>query len=212
MLKNRIHNIIDRNHLTPPERTDIFGTLGKSWMKNLSLPDPDDKLLKSHLELLATVQAHVRQTESWVNTALKDNPNIPILESLPGIGKFFAALLALEIDTIDRFSNPGKLCSYSGLANSTYSSGGKTFHGGLIPTCNKHARWAFIEASWIAIRVSPYFSSFYKRLRARIGAQNAIGAVARKLCETTYVCLKHKREYREMPYRFRSGRLQKGLA
>ena len=203
MIKNRVHNIIDRNHFTVPDQTDLFGVHGRAWMSALELPDPDDKLLTSHLELLKIVQAHIRQTEQWIDSTLQHNPNIPILESLPGIGKILAALIALEVDTIHRFSSSAKLCAYSGLANSTYSSAGKTFHGGLIPACNHHLRYAFVEAAWPAIRVSPYFAAFFKRLKARVGSHDAIGAVARRLCEITYSCLWNQRRYQERPYHFK---------
>jgi len=115
-----------------------------------------------------------------------------------------AAMMALEIQTIERFPSPGRFCSYSGLASSTYSSGDRTFHGRLIPTCNHHLRYAFIEAAWTAVKVSPYFQSYFKRLRLRIGSHQAIGAAARKLCEITYFCLKQQRNYVEKPYRFQA--------
>lgn len=201
--KNRIHALLSRNHVEAPERTDLFGSHGRAWMNALSLRDPDAKLLQSDLELLDFVRSHVRQTEKWIDETLKVNANIPILMTLPGVGKTLGALMALEIDTIERFMTPEKFCSYSGLACSTYSSGGKTFHGGLIPACNRHLRYAFIEAAWTAVRVSPYFSAFFKRLKARKGSHDAIGAVGRKLCEITWHCLKKKRNYKEQPYHFK---------
>ena len=212
MLKNRIHNLIDRNHYRPPERTDLFGKHGRAWMSGLTLGEPDGRLLWADLELLDTLHDHIRKTERWIDESLKENADIPILMSLPGVGKLLSALIALEINSIERFVSPAKLCAYSGLANSTYSSGGKTFHGKLIPACNHHLRYAFIEAAWTAIRVSPYFDAFFKRLKARKGAHDAVGAVGRKLCEIAYYCLKERRDYREKPYRFRSGRLAQNLA
>jgi transposase len=207
MLKNRIHILLDRNHSKAPEKTDLFGSYGRDWMNALELAEPDGKLLKSDLELLETIKSHIRQTEKWIDETLKENPYIPILMTLPGVGKILAALIALEIDTIERFAASEKLCSYSGLVNSTYSSAGKTTHGGLIASCNRHLRYAFIEAAWGAVRHSPYFGAFFKRLKARKGAHDAIGATARKLCEITFSCLKKQRAYQEKPYRFRSGRL-----
>jgi len=208
MLKNRIHNLLDRNHLKAPDVTDLFGTCGMAWMNAVELPELDAKLLKADLELLGTIREHIRQTERWIDSSLKENPNIPTLLTLPGVGKILAAIIALEIDTVERFAAPQKLCAYSGLANSTYSSGGKTTHGKLISACNHHLRYAFIEAAWAAVRHSPYFGSFFRRLKARKGAHDAIGAVARKLCEITFICLKKRRAYQERPYRFRSGRLE----
>lgn len=212
MLKNRIHALLDRNHRKPPERTDIFGAHGRAWMNALTIPDTDGLLLKDDLALLDQVQAHIRDTAHWIEAALQENPLIPVLRSLPGIGSFFAALIALEIDTIDRFPSPEKLCSYAGLVSSTRSSGGKTFHGGLVPACNHYLRYAFIEAAWTAVRVSPYFKAFYERLKARKGGHAAVGAVARKLGEVAFYCLKKNRAYEERPYQFRSGSLGTFLA
>ena len=207
MIKNRTHALVDRNHVKPPEQTDLFGAHGRAWLNALTLPDPDGKILKSDLELLDTARSHIRQTERWIDAELKANANIPILESLPGIGKLLAALAALEINTIERFPTPEKLCSYSGLACSTFKTGGrdgKAFHGGLIPTCNHHLRYVFIEAAWTAVRVSPHFSAYYRRLRYAKSAQDAIPAVARKLCAIAWHCLKNQRDYVERPYQFKS--------
>lgn len=203
MIRNRVHNILDRHHLNKPEKRDLFGNHGRAWMNALDLPDPDGKLLHQDLELLDAVRSHIREVENWIDETLKENSYIPILMSFPGIGKFFAALIALETDRIERFASPGKFCAYSGLVNSTYRSAGKSFHGGMIPGCNHHLRYAFIEAAWTASRISPYFRAFFMRLKARVGTHDAIGACARKLCEITYVCLRQKRSYQEKPYRFK---------
>ena len=203
MTKNRIHRIIDRNHVHPPKLSDLFGSTGRAWINGLKLNEPDGRLLKSHLKLLDFVRKQARETEKQVREAMRDNPMVPLLRTLPGVGPIMSALIALEIDTIDRFYSPRKLSAYCGLVPSTYSSGGKTSHGRMIPRSNRHLRYAFIEAAWNAIRVSPYFSAIYRRLKERKGAGKAIGAIGRRLCEITYVCLKKKRPYEERPYRFK---------
>jgi transposase len=202
-LKNRIHLLLDRNHVVTPEVKDLFGQHGREWLSQIVLPEIERKMLERDLSLLDTLKEHIRETERWIRQALAHNPLIPVLESFPGIGALLAAVIALEIDTIDRFANPGKLCAYSGLVNSTYSSGGKTRHGRLIPQCNRYLRYAFIEAAWTSARVSPYFREFFKRLKARKGTHDAIGAVARKLCEITWFCLSRQRLYEERLYRYR---------
>ena len=203
MIKNRVHSILDRNHVQPPARSDLFGGHGRAWMNALTLREPDNKLLKAHLDLFDIIRDDTKQTEKWVDSALKNNKMIPILESLPGVGKILGALIALEIDTIHRFNSPSKLAAYSGLVPSTYSSSGKTYHGRLIPASNRHLRFAYIEAAWNASRVSPYFRGFYERLKERKGACKAIGAVGRRLCEISYFCLKDNRAYEERPYRYK---------
>jgi transposase len=205
-IKNRIHAILDRNHVVSPQLSDVFGRGGKTWMRNLQLRDPDGLLLAAHLDLLDRVQTQIRETEGWIDGALKEHADWQISMSLPGVGKLLGALIVLEIDGLGRFASPEKLCSYSGLVTSVYKSGETEIHGGLVPGCNRHLRYAFVEAAWTAIRVSPYFAEFYRRLKAKKGSQVAIGAVARKLCVIMFHCLRTRRHYVERPYRFRPGR------
>lgn len=81
-----------------------------------------------------------------------DNSDVKRLITLPGIGKFFARLMAAEIDGVERFTNPKKLAGYASLVPSTYSSGGKVWNGRIIKGGNKWLRWSFIEAVIPAIR------------------------------------------------------------
>jgi transposase len=211
-IKNRVHAILDRNHVELPEMRDVFGRGGRAWMNALELRNPDDLLLGAHRDMLDGVQAQIKETESWIDAALKDHADLEIITSLPGIGKLLGALIVLEIDGIERFVSPEKLSSYSGLVTSLYKSGPTEIHGGLVPGCNRHLRYAFVEAAWTAVRVSPYFAEFYKRLKTKKGSQTAIGAVARRLCVIAFHCLKRRRRYIERPYRFRPGCLANSLA
>src|SRR6266850_1015098 len=168
-LKNRIHNLLDRNHQKPPAVSDIFGAWGRAWLSNLQLPELDAKLLDADLAMLDALNAQIKETEKWIETALESDRNIELVRTLPGIGKTLGAIIALEIGSVERFPNAAKLSSYAGLVPTTYSSGGKTFHGGLLPGCNRHLRCAFTEAAWVTIRVSPYFGAFFNRLKLRRG-------------------------------------------
>jgi transposase len=138
----------------------------------------------------------------WGAGQTQEHPNRAYLESLPGFGKVFAPIVALEIDDPKRFANPGKLASYCGLVPSLYSSGGKSWQGGIGKQGNHWLKWAFIEAAWAAIRSSAYFRLVYQRLRQRKTAQVAIIACARRLCEIAYHLLKERRCYEERPYRY----------
>jgi len=200
MTKNRIHQLIDRNHVQRPKVKNLFGVAGRTFLKGLSLSLIDQKLLKDHLELLDTLHEHIRKTEVWIGKELKDNPYISILGSLPGFGKILSALAALEIDNINRFRTPAKFASYSALIPSTFSSGGKVYHGDLIPGGNRWLKYVFIEASWVSIRTSAYCRFYFEKMKDRKTSNVAIVALARRLSEIAYRCLKEKRVYEERPY------------
>jgi len=200
MTKNRIHQLIDRNHIKAHPVRNLFGKIGRGFLKSLNLSGIDQRLLKDHLELLDTLHEHIRKTEVWIDKELKDNPLIDIMITLPGFGKILSALAALEIDDINRFSTPAKFASYCALIPSTFASGGKVYHGNLIPTGNRWLRYSFIEASWVATRSSYYCRAYFERIKHRKSSNVAIVALARRLSEIAYKCLKERRAYEERPY------------
>lgn len=199
-IKNRIHQLLTRNHIENPGFTDLFGVGGRKFLNSLSLMEPDQNLLQQDLIIYDFINEQIKLTTLWIEKSLQDNRYHTILQSLPGFGPILSALAALEIDNIARFNHPGKLSSYSGLVPSTYASGGKIYHGDLVPHCNRWLRYAFIEASWVAVATSPYFRALYYRIKKNKGANTAIVAVARRLSEITYICLKENRFYEERPY------------
>ena len=111
-------------------------------------------------------------------------------------------MAAAEIDSIERFKSAEKLCAYAGLVPSTYSSGGNTWHGRMLPFCNRWLRWAFIEAAGSALK-SKDCPRNLRRLHHRLthGGQvrlhEAKVAVARELCQLVYVIWKKGEPYRE---------------
>ena len=68
-----------------------------------------------------------------------------LLTTITRIGITLATPLSAEIDRIERFSSPSKLCSYASLVPSTRSSGGKTYHGKLTSEANRWPRCALVE-------------------------------------------------------------------
>ena len=197
MVKNRIHHILDRNHVLMSHHSDIFGIAGRCEMEQLNIPAPDSQLLKAHLEILDHIKEQISNAEKWIAASVNNYPGTEIVRTIPGLGKIFAPLVALEIDNIKRFSSPEKLCAYAGLVPSTYASGGKVRHGRLISSCNRWLKWAFVEAAWIAQRTSPYCHEYFERIKRRKGANSAATALARRLCEITWHCLSGNRSYEE---------------
>lgn len=210
MTKNRVHQIIDRNHIQTPGFKDVFGKGGRKFLDSLELPYPDKELLKDHLEILDFISGYLKRTEEMIAKEVKNNRQVDIIMSLPGFGEYLSPLVALEIADINRFSSPAKFTAYSGLSPSMYSSADKTYYGRLIPGCNRWLRFAFIEGAWASLRTSPYCRAYFDRMMKRRGKNVAIAALARKLCEFTYCCLKEDRYYRERPYSH-YGKLNKTL-
>lgn len=196
-LRNRIHRLLGRQHgLEMPQVTDLFGRQGRTALSKLQLGAPDDLLLRQQLTVLDTLEAQIRELNKKIAGEGAEDPAVNLLASIPGIGSILGNVLATEIDGVERFEEADRLCAYAGLIPTTSSSGDKTYHGRLVPGCNKWLRWAFVEAAWVSVGCSAYFGGMYRHHRARgKKANTAILIVARRMCTIAYRLLSEKRPY-----------------
>jgi transposase len=184
-----------------PQVTDLFGKKGKEALKKAILPDPDAMLLKQNLDVLDQLDSVIKADEQQIQAESKPDESMTRLLSVPGLGLITASIISTETDNIQRFLRRERYTAYAGLAPTTYSSGGKTYTGRMMPGCNKWLKWAFIEASWIAVGCSSYFGGLYRHHRARGKKPTvAITIVARRMCHIVYQLLTEQRNYEERNY------------
>jgi len=197
MLRNKIHALLDRQRdLELPQCSDIFGVRGLGFLRRLKLSEPDATLLQEQLALHDLIGQQMKAQEKRIAAEFGSEAMHRRLMSVPGIGATLAAVIACEIDAIERFTNADRLCAYAGVVPTTHNSGGKVAHGRLLPFCNKWLRWALVEASWVAIGCSPYFGTLYKAHRARgKKANHVILIVARRMCRIIWQLLHDQRDY-----------------
>lgn len=198
MTKNRIHQILDRNHIENPGFTDLFGKAGRRFIDQIQLGETEQSLLNEHMGLLDYLIKTITTIEKQIKRHLQDDWRVKLIWSIPGFGLTLSTVVALEIDSIDRFRHDGRLASYAGLVPRLYSSGGRQFTGKLVTSANHYLKWAFIEAAWKAQISSPYCRALFQRIRKRKGANVAVVALARKLSAIVYILLKERRPYKEI--------------
>ncbi|HEY5894204.1 MAG TPA: transposase [Chthoniobacterales bacterium] len=158
-LRNRVHALVDRQQETPPlpQCSDLFGRKGAHALDRLELPARDDCAITSACSKSSEARCKSRRRRS--PPSMRPILRPAALLSIPGVGQILAAVIAAEIDAVERFPDASRLCAYAGLVPTTHASGGKIYHGRLLSSCNKWLRWAFIEAAWVAIGCSPYFGA-----------------------------------------------------
>ncbi|MGD0645061.1 MAG: transposase [Candidatus Bathyarchaeia archaeon] len=117
--------------------------------------------------------------------------------TIPGISFYSALLLISEIGDIGRFPGSAHLVSYAGLASSTHSSGGTTYHGRITKVGSPYLRWVLNQCTWVHVRNEPEGSIalFYERLRRKKGHSKASVAASAKLLKVVFWVLKEKRPY-----------------
>ncbi len=117
--------------------------------------------------------------------------------TIPGTSFYSALLITSEIGEIGRFEDSSSLVGYSGLAPSTHSSGGKTYHGPIMKSGSRYLRWILNQCVRAHMRAEPdgTVANFYARLARKKGDQKAIVAASAKLLKIVFWVLKEKRAY-----------------
>lgn len=211
MVKNRIHDLVDEQpyeiRQSKPEVNSLWGKKGMSWLEAIRLPVPyHQKLLEALLEIMGDLDKQIARSDGMVKRLYADDPVAQLIDTLPGFSEYGSLLVSNEIDGVDRFGSAKQLVSYAGLVPSTYSSGGRTYHGSLTKQGSKWLRWICIQAVSPAVRSNAQISAYYERIKRRKGTKAARVATARRLLTIAYHCLKENRNF--VPLKMSQGQKQ----
>jgi transposase len=181
--KNRLHGVLHRHQLLPPEG-GLFSTANRTWWNGLNLL-PSEKLrvqqdlttldhLAPHLTAVETELARLSTLDPWAS-------QVPFLIQLPGIGLIITMTVLSASGDISRFPSAKKLVGYAGLGARVHASGQTHHSGGITKQGRRELRAALVEAAWVAVDTHPFWRQRFEQLTARMGKQKAIVAIARKL-------------------------------
>jgi transposase len=201
-VKNRVHALVDQHpNALParPEATDLFGSLGMQWLREVVLPETDRGRLDQLLEVYTFLHDQVRQSDAQVRQMVKADVRCGYLATMPGIGDFFAALILAEVDDIRRFPTSKDFVSYTGLVPGRDRSDEVDKPRRMHKRGSKWLRWALVEAAIPATRSNLALKNLYDRVvrkkGPKAGPNVAKVAVARKLAEIVYRILVEERPY-----------------
>jgi transposase len=96
-------------------------------------------------------------------TMTQDDPQVKLLDSIPGIAPWTAAALALEIGDITRFADVRQLVAWSGLDPREDISGDGTIKRGISHRGNAHLRTLLVQMARTARLHNPVIAGFIKR-------------------------------------------------
>lgn len=196
-IKSKVHNVLDKNGIQM-EESDIFGAAGRLRMNQLTLRPPYGELLHRYLHYIDELGAEITQIDKEFKKTGKEDTDVMLLKTIPGIGDTLATLLVLEIGDISRFRRSRKLLSYAALIPTLHSSGGKSRFGHIGKEGNRWIRWAMIEAAQACARTDSHrMKRFYNALAKKHGKKVATVALARKMLAVVYHMLKNKEPFRK---------------
>jgi transposase len=196
-LKNRIHSALI-SFGRPCPVTDLFGVAGRELLTKLDLPEPWRGNIDASLALIDDLEAQIDEVDAKLRQCGADHPYVPLLLTVPGVGRVLAFTIAAEIGEISRFASPEKLTGYTGLCPRVRQSGESDRRGPLSKHGPRYLRWALLEATMHALR-HPAYAERYQRTKRRLGKQRGAKVaqvdIARRLAVAIWHMLTRNEEF-----------------
>ena len=171
---------------------DIKG-FGRKEMEKIK----DMPLINCLLETLSGLNKNIREYDKDIGEAAESNAYAKLVDTIPGIGKTSALIIASEIADIGRFKTENNLFSFAGLVPRIHQSGNVEWRG-HIAKGNVFLKTTLIQCVLVHIRICPTssISLAYRKIRAKSGHGTAAVAAARRLLRVIYWMLKRDETYR----------------
>jgi transposase len=198
MSKNRLHSVIQRFNLTPPEGK-LLADKNQPWWDEQEFSELTGFQVELDLEIIAHLEyqkakidqklAELSDTEPWAS-------DMVYLMQIPGFGILYSMIVLAAVSDVSRFSHAKKLVGYAGLGAGVHASGEKHQDKSITKEGRRELRWALVEAAWGAVRSDPYWKAQYKRLTKIKHPNKAIVAIARRLLVAVWHILTKREPYR----------------
>jgi transposase len=190
--KNRLHAVLQRHHLLPPEGNP-FHEAQKKWWLTLPMGPLEKVNVQSDLETLQFAQRQQERLTSMMEQIASQNEEVTRLLQLPGFGVVTAVTVWAAIGDIHRFEDAQHLVGYAGLGTKVHDSGMTSRSGRITKAGRRDLRVVLIEAAQVAANSHPHWKAELARLQPRLGRNKAIVAIARKLLVAVwYILAQHK--------------------
>lgn len=181
--RNRLHSVLQRHNLTPPEG-ELFGTAQRDWWNSLNLEPLEQLLVTQDLQILDHLVPLIEQVEQQLYLESFREPwkeHTPFLIQQTGIGALTAMILLAAIGDIQRFPRAPQLVGYAGLGARVHDSADQHRGGGITKQGRRDLRGAMVEAAWVAVMHNGHWKTRFDHLCKHLSKEQAITAIARQM-------------------------------
>jgi len=132
----------------------------------------------------------IKEIESTVLSMISLKREFKLLLTTPGIGPILGLTIMLEVGDIKRFKKAGNYSSYCRCVESKRMSNNKKKGENNKKNGNRYLAWAYVEASFHAMRNNPKAQKFFQRKMSKSNRALATKALANKLTKATYYMMR----------------------
>jgi transposase len=163
-------------------------------VQGLPLPGRLLSVVAPLLAVMGQLNRQLTYSDERIEHLAVQDPRVPRLRSVPGVGPVTAAAFIAAIDDAQRFHHAHHLEAYLGLVPREYSSGDTQRRGAITKAGHSHTRWLLIQVAVSILRRRPPQAedlwTWALRIAARRGKQVAAVALARRLAGILYALLR----------------------
>ena len=157
-------------------------------------------MLEAEMKHLEWLEGQIGKLEKEI--AMRMQPYAELirrLDQIPGVDRLVAWTMVAELGPdMNVFPDADHAASWAGLCPGNCQSGGKRKKS-RTRKANPYLRRDLCQAAWAASHAEDsYLSAMYRRMRGRLGHNQAIFAVAHQILRIAYTMLRRGEEYREL--------------
>jgi transposase len=177
-------------HHGVPQRRDLLRADKRRWLEQLELPAAARDQIAIALTIIDALDAQSAPLTAQLRAYARRQPGCRALMGHYGIGALTAVTILAELGDARRFSSSRHVVRYAGLDVTVHQSDQRRAPGHLSRQGPPALRWALYEAAQVARHPRSPDRAYYEQAAARLGANRACLAIARKLLKRSYHTLR----------------------
>lgn len=203
-IKNQIHGMMlgygietkAAQFQSKRKRQELINDLANHYFSDFTASS-----LKVMLDILDNLSEGIKKVENQIADMVKENEDVELLKTIPGVGPINATTIAAYTSDIERFDGDYKrFAAYIGIVPSVHNSNETTYYGRITKHGPQELRTAMVQVALGMIRVPKQTSEWrlmknYYRQKTDKGSGRAIIAMTRKISRIVFVMLTTRQEF-----------------
>lgn len=203
-IKNQIHGMMlgygietkAAQFQSKRKRQELINDLANHYFSDFTASS-----LKVMLDILDNLLEEIKKVENQIADMVKENEDVELLKTIPGVGPINATTIAAYTSDIERFDGDYKrFAAYIGIVPSVHNSNESTHYGRITKHGPQELRTAMVQVALGMIRVPKQTSEWrlmknYYRQKTDKGSGRAIIAMTRKISRIVFVMLTTHQEF-----------------
>ena len=161
------------------------------------------RAVKPLLDTIDQVYGEVKKLEKVLAELVKEDEDVKLLQTIPGVGIITASTIRAFTDDINRFESAKKYAAYAGLVPWVQNSNQTIHHGRITKRGPVELRTAFVQIVMGMIRAQKKTYAYrimrrYRDMKHHKGSGKSIIAASRKMSTIIYTMLKNREPFDEL--------------